>query len=156
MSTVPTFKGKATLVRYIDPNHRMSKRRISSTAFELPPDEAYLSVNSAEVEKVTAIARYYKALFDPTDGKVAVSQHQVAHYNLSAKSAGLAIHWHSESATWRYAHGPQQNEAYKHRPVRIAVRGLASPSHCGVEFLSALPQEKKFARRMCRQKYHLI
>lgn len=153
----PSFSDRSQLARYIHPNQRMKGNRASSVAFLAepgPPRETYLSVNSLEVEKLSAIASYYRTKFGDS-GKVATVVKTVGRYNIAAQSAGLAIL--RQSGQYYFADQANLNPAYRHRPVAGKV-AIPSPSHCGVEFIRALNgiAEAKFATEMVRERYQLL
>ena len=154
----PTFSEKSELTHHIDEAQRHSGNRAAPAAFQRNPGEAYLSVNSLEVEKLEDIARYYQAEIQMDDLPVAICSHKVAEYNDAGRKAGALIVRNNAGNAWEYVVNGGVRPAYKHRPVPPHGVRLPSPSHCGVEFLETLSElaERQFARLMAKKrKFHL-
>ena len=154
----PKFGERSSLCLFVHEDQRMSGSRPSSAAFIKAPDDDHLSVNSLELESLAIIADYYRqVLQEDASVGVAIAVNNVASYNLSGRSAGVSIMYDETSESWQFAVADDGGDAYKHRPVRKTPARLGSPSHCGVEFVRALDDlgERKFARRMARNKYHV-
>lgn len=155
---VPKFGQRKDLARYIDNAERLSGNRISSAAFRLnpgPPKETYLSVNSLETEPIADIANYYREEIEKTTAAVAISVQKVASYNDAGRFSGATITFSRSIKQWEFLGPTGAEPAYRHRPVK-RTHGRDSPSHCGVEFLRTLDQlaERKFSRRMARNRFH--
>ena len=157
-STEPTFGERCELTRHIDEALRHSGNRVATVAFQRNPDEAFLSTNSLEVERLDDIVRYYQIEIQRDESPVAICVHKVAEYNDAGRKAGVRIYRNRATDMWEYDAGGSMKTAYKHRPVRTHGARLPSPSHCGVEFLEILDDlaERKFARLMAKKKkFHL-
>lgn len=151
--TKPSFGTRSTLLRYIEPEHRLSGNYIDSAAFFAdpgPPREEYLSVNSLEVEKVKDIASRFKAK-RPAGGDVAVGMFTVGACNMAARDALVDVRTHDE-LIWSFPENGNLSAAY------LAHCNSSNPSHCGIEFVRILDDlaEHRFASRMTRHRYHLF
>jgi hypothetical protein len=152
----PAFSERSVLVRYIHEDQRFKKNRPALAAFVASPGEAYLSVNSLEVETVQQIAAYYLARFR-TSNPVALTQHKIATYNDAARKAGVAVT--HVSGSWRFTDAAGQVQvAYQQHIVPSTPTLLGSRSHSGFECVRAMNElnARKAARRLASKKYHLV
>lgn len=142
----PTFGGTKNLARFIHENHRQKNGRPSPAAFYLD-DEDYLSVNSLEVEKVSAIKEQYSRR---GKGVAAAVIRNVNRFNLAARAGGLPISL--QNGQWEYVANGAPRVAYAHH------YNNTSPSHCGVHFVLHIPEEKliSYAKILADQKYHIL
>jgi hypothetical protein len=157
----PTFARKKELARYVSEGDRLGGNRTALTAFIDPPaaDPAkeYLSVNSLEVEKVTAIAEYYRQAFQGGVGDVSICTRTLEDYTDAGKKSDVQLLYDKPSGSWQFIGKSLRAEpAYTHRAVVKRPDGLKSPSHCGVDFVRMMNehQRSKFARRLSGRRYH--
>jgi hypothetical protein len=156
----PTFKASSELARYVSPANRFSGKRIAYAAF-LPdppsenPSNDHLSVNSLELESMSAIAAYYRSRLQYGSGPVAIAACKVFKFNEAGKKCGVAISYDKPSSRWKFGSKSNPQDAYRHRAVETPPP--KSPSHCGVEFTRALKAHKyeQFARLMSKARFHL-
>jgi hypothetical protein len=163
----PKFGARSQLARYIDEDHRLSGNRAAVAAF-LPdpfekidsPDENHFSVNSLEIETISEITAYHRWKWQKDSGKVAICIHKVLAYNDVAKKCGVQIGYDRQTLRWMFlSKNAKFEQAYRHRPVPRHNNPLASPSHCGVEFVRAFNEhtQVQFARRMSNKgRFHLL
>lgn len=154
--TQPTFSSKKELLRYISETDRNGSFPAASAFIDPPnPDsaKAYLSVNSLELEGLTAIARYYRARFQEGSGDVCVASHKVFEYTETAKKCGIGLAYDRSTSKWMFELSGKALEAFQHHPVSDRLK---SPSHCGVHFTRAMKEHEmaKFARRMAGKRFH--
>jgi hypothetical protein len=145
----PKFAPRSALVRYIHPIHRMRHGRVSDAAFRPNPDEAYLSVNSLEIETLKEIVSFYGRTF--IDADVIASQHTVSTWNIAAQAAGVSVR-RDDVRIWAFTLRGEPHQAYSHRPNTR----MGSMSHCGVETIQAMDNlmQSKFAHRLSKHKTH--
>jgi len=161
----PSFSQKSELIRYVDEANRLSNNRPAVATFLPDPPSAepwndHLSVNSLEVEDLKQIAAYHRWKWQDDNGAVALCIHKVHDYTDAGRKAGVDISYDKANAIWQFLDSTQKRgEAYKHRPVKAhGSPPHGSPSHCGVEFSREIKEHEaaKFARRLCRNKFHLV
>jgi len=150
--TAPSFNAASELARYVDPDE-IKGSRVSSASFLPNPDDAYLSVNSVELDSLQDIANYFRKTFKGGNGDVAVACRKINEYNNAGKDAELTIKYNDSSGKWVFNSANGLIDAFKHRPSHI------SKSHCGVEFINDAVDKltlKKIARRLAGNRPHLF
>lgn len=132
MRKTPKFSAASQLCRYIHPDYRKKKKRISPAAFRRTGRETYLSVNSTEVETPKQIAAYYSSLKENGKRPVAISAPRIKDYNDSVRPSGINIVFNRNKAIWEYHNTGGAKRAYGFYP------NARSPSHSGANFIADL------------------
>ena len=139
----PTFKINSELARWVHRSH-VKNKRVTMAAFLPKPLEAYLSVNSVEMENYDEIAKWYANALSDDKEIIYMATRNISEYNSSAKKSGLEIQY--INGRWKFNDKNRIiSDAYKHRP------NASSTSHCGVEYINCttpLLIQEKIARRL--------
>jgi hypothetical protein len=153
----PKFAGKSILIRYVDEVQRLG-RRPAPDVFRPNPGDDHLSVNLLDVEPLVEIVSYYKERFQSNIGQVAVCQNKVQEYNEACRRTTVQLTFNRNEGEWEFVEdGNNMSPAYRHRP--FTPKGSRhSLSHSGVEYVRVFDEtdELKFARRMCKMRFHLL
>ena len=152
-----TFKARSVLMRYIDDVQRFGSRP-APDAFRKNPNADHLSVNLVGVESRAEIISYYRARFQRSVGNMAVCEHRVHEYNDACNRTKIQLTYNSSQGNWEFPdQGGNLAPAYRLRPFTPSG-SQHSPSHAGVEYVRVFDEldELRFARRMCRKRFHLL
>ena len=154
----PAFAEKTELTRYVFAHQVFAKNRPAPAVFRLTIDDAYLSVNSVGLaeESITQITDYYRLQWQNGVGKVRVAKHKLAKYNDAGRKAGMQI-GHS-NGEWKFTHSGVSQPAYVQVVVASRPPIPVSRSHTGVMFVRLFNEDAalRFARRLCKQRFHLL
>lgn len=149
----PHFSEKSELTRFVEADYISSGGRVSLAAFLPKPDEAFLSVNSMELELIAVIAGIYHRKFGLATNDVPIAIRKVAKFNSVARSVGIAVTFNNEAQTWEFPSNGGSRVAYEHKKIK------GDHSHCGVMFISGhvdYATQKKIARRLTGKRPHLV
>lgn len=159
----PEFISSTRLTRYVDEDQREHDDRPAPAAFLPNPSEEvddanwHLSVNSLDIERLSAIAAYYQAVFAPNS--IAVCIHSANQYRQAASKVGVGTSWHGPNNRFEFVDRDMKaRAAFRHRPNPRHGDRPASPSHCGVEFVRTMNElsMRSFARRLSRSRFHKV
>ena len=146
------FARKSTLARYVDDVQRLGSRRPAPDVFRPNPGDDHLSVNLLGVESLAEIERFQKNI-----GQVAVCQHKVQEYNEACDLTSVTLAFDRAKEEWQFSENNSPSPAYRLRPF-TPKDSRHSLSHSGVEYVRAFDDkdELKFARRLCKKRFHLF
>jgi hypothetical protein len=157
VSVKPKFAGKSTLIRYVDDVQQLGGRRPAPDVFRPNPGDDHLSVNLLGVESLPEIVSFYRETFQDNVGQVAVCQHKVQEYNEACHLTNVTLTFNRSEGGWEFSEGNKVAPAYRWRP--FTPKGSPhSLSHSGVEYVRVFDEkdELKFARRLCKKRFHLL